>query len=458
MTQLGAALYRCARAASVEADPTWVPPPPDLPVATRTSVHGEDYTGGDAWVTRDGIAVSLSGESYDALAEMIELLLQERRIVAVCDSDAIRSEALACADEAARLRAEDRLSQAKANELARDLRRGLLGPYEEGPYFVLVPGLALPGPVTIGTVPLHPLGTQQEADDLWQRLADQERESARAWEPLWEAVDMERPAWREEALARAKEVLTPPPKGVCLATAHLAVRRRKGLEMAQEWVQEAIDLLAFFGRGRYTDHGLSPDVWGQWPGAGDTPRWVASLESCGCNLVVPWRRPSHSFTDGDLEEIRADGLTWASAALAKSSRDRTPLERSILLAIKWIEEARNDRSPASALVKRVAALEALLLGGDQPIASTLAERLAFLLGKTKKERILVERRARQVYRARSDFVHKGDDREIRNAYVWSGDLVEDATRELIRRAVESTWRSQEDIAAWVTDRRYDCPV
>jgi hypothetical protein len=194
MTQLGAALYRCARAASVETDPTWVPPTtPDIPLAVEKRVHSEALTGGDAYVTREGTTVSLFGESYEAFAEMIKLLLQDRRIVDACDSETIRDQALVCADEAARSAADGRLSQAKANELASDLRRRLLGPYEETEYFVLVPGLVLPGPVTIGTVPLRPVVAQHDADDLWQRLADQEHKSARSFERVWRAAGIERP-------------------------------------------------------------------------------------------------------------------------------------------------------------------------------------------------------------------------------------------------------------------------
>jgi len=411
----------------------------------------ERLTGGAVHVKRAGMTVSLSGESYEAFVVMIEVLLNDRQIADVCDSATIHEEALSCADEAARLAAEGRLSRAQANELATGLRRRLLGPYEEAEYFVLVPGLSLPGPVTVGTVPLRPLVTQQDVEDLCQRLANQRRADQRRVSPdgletVERVLGVKLPS-RGEGAPIPKAVLTPPPKGVCLATRHLAVSREKGFEMTQEWVQEATDLLTFFGRWR--DTALT--------GAGDALDWVQSLARFG-RVTLPRRRPSHSFADVDLQEMNSDGLAWASAALAKGSRDRTPLERGVLLAIRWISEASGDGF-ASALVKHVAALEALLLGaGDQPFASTLAERLAFLLGKAKEQRVLIERRARRVYKARSEFVHRGDDRRLRSSGEWSWDLAEAATREVIRRAMELGWRSQDDVAAWVADRRYEYPI
>lgn len=395
--------------------------------------------------------MTLSGESYQAFADMTRALLQDRKIAELCAVETLEREALRCVHGAASVRAATGLSQTKANALAADLRRRLMGPYWEREYLALVPGLALPGVLAIGAVELRPLKTVQDVDEVCRALAGERRKRVDLPE-LYQS----RRVRQERALNEARAALTPPPRRVALATMRLALEHKKAFEVAEESVQDAVDLLAFFGRDALEASGeLASEVWGQVPGFGDPPRWVEALRSEGCRIVFPRRSVSLRVTKRHLRRMLAEGFEWASAALAKRFRDRNPLERGVLLAIKWIAEAELDPSLASVLVKRVLALETLLLrGGDQPFASTLSERLAFLLGKTKEERMQVEGWAKRMYSVRSRLVHEGQDREIEDVMPSSWHLSTRAVIAVIRGAQRRGWRSVDDIAAWITEHKY----
>ena len=454
MNSLAAAVYACASTATVKTDAS-------LPSHAETKEFGlqleahvflSSLSFGGATMTRDGVAVHISDESCEAFGQTIRLLQQDQQIAERCAVETVRAEALKCVYGAARMAQAGQLSQQKANALAGSLRRRLRGPYEQREYLAFVPGLALRAPLRVGIAELRPLGTHEDVKELCRWLADQQR-----W-PAWDEVHrrLGLPRRRARGIQQARAALMPLPRSVAVASMHLALERAKAFETAEEAIQDALDLLGFFGLDLHEAPGELPaQVWGQVPGYGAPPAWINVLRSAGCRVLFPRRTVSRSITKTALRKMETLGFGWASAALAKRSIDRSPLERGVLLAIKWIVEGTADYSAASKVVKNVLAMETLLLAGrDRPVASTLAERLALLLGKNKSHRIEIDRVAKRLYRVRSQVVHRGEDSEMRDLLFPSWILAREAVTAAIRRARQLNWHSTEDIAAWVANRKY----
>jgi hypothetical protein len=441
---LGNALYRCACAALVSAKAA-------EPVEWLVILRSFDEA--RAFLTRGSTRVDVFGECYQAFAQVVQTLRQDEKVGELCAVSRLEREALECVHQAATLAAAGELSPPKAEALAKDLRRRLEGPYERKEYVVLVPGLALRGVLRVGNLELAPLSTTQDVDELCRRLAEQQ-EGFTPRDEQRERLGL--PRRRKRGLGGARAALTPPPRNVSVASMHLALDTTRALEVAEESVQDALDLLEFFGREAPRAPGkVASEVWGGLTGSGDAPRWVRELRSGGCRIVFPRQRPNVCVTDAALKKMQADGFGWACGAVAKPARRRSALETKVLLAIKWIAEAMRDRSEASSLVKDVLAMETLLLVRvDQPLAGTLSERLAFLLGATKGERVAVEKLAKRVYDARSRWIHEGADTNVHDVSLWSWELAVGAVIAVIGGAQQWGWRTVDDVAAWVADQKY----
>jgi hypothetical protein len=78
------------------------------------------------------------------------------------------------------------------------------------------------------------------------------------------------------------------------------------------------------------------------------------------------------------------------------------------LAITWLREARVEVHNDAALIKTVIGLEALFVQEKgEPLAHTISERLAFLLGRDPAQRASLYRLSKRFYEARSNVVHSG---------------------------------------------------
>jgi hypothetical protein len=76
--------------------------------------------------------------------------------------------------------------------------------------------------------------------------------------------------------------------------------------------------------------------------------------------------------------------------------------------LAWLREARVEVQNDAALIKTVIGLEALFVQErGEPLAHTISERLAFLLGRDPGQRAALYRVGKRLYEARSNVVHSG---------------------------------------------------
>lgn len=168
----------------------------------------------------------------------------------------------------------------------------------------------------------------------------------------------------------------------------------------------------------------------------------------------------------DLEEA-----TWTTSerfrsvkdVLSKDSSSRSELEKRFLRAMHWFGEALVEPDTTDAFLKYCIALEALL-GRSDPlsnIATPMAEKAAFALGRTVDERILIFNEVKELYGYRSRIVHGSSD--------LSDDLPEIARNKmktivagLLQVFLDNKWMSVfsnwNQFAHWFDQRRFSEPL
>lgn len=146
--------------------------------------------------------------------------------------------------------------------------------------------------------------------------------------------------------------------------------------------------------------------------------------------------------------------------LSKDISIRTELEKRFLRAMHWFGEALVEPDKTDAFLKFCIALEALLGQSDllSNIATPMAEKAAFALGRTTAERIQIFNEVKKLYGRRSRIVHGSLD--------VSGDSLETAKMKtivagLLQAFVDNNWMSifshWSQFANWFDERRFSEP-
>jgi len=131
------------------------------------------------------------------------------------------------------------------------------------------------------------------------------------------------------------------------------------------------------------------------------------------------------ISDEEIREFRWAGLDALSRLLTKD--EGSPFEKELLDGILLYSRNSLFDDPASRLVYILAAVESILLRSPgEPVGKNIGERLAFIVGLTREERLTVLENVTQVYNLRSAFLHHGralremDTLEMFMGYVWRG--------------------------------------
>lgn len=84
------------------------------------------------------------------------------------------------------------------------------------------------------------------------------------------------------------------------------------------------------------------------------------------------------------------------------------MQKSVLRAITWFGESKTELEPGARFLKLTLAIECLLnTNTSDPITATLRDRMAFILGETQEERLLISKQMNELYNQRSRIVHHG---------------------------------------------------
>lgn len=149
-------------------------------------------------------------------------------------------------------------------------------------------------------------------------------------------------------------------------------------------------------------------------------------------------------------------------ALIAACLGNSDLGRRLTGCLKWLLESRLDSSEPAALVKSAIALETLLVVSDsEPVARSLAERIAFILGFDGEDKQSLARFTRSFYDARSAVVHGGK-RKARPLPGILAAIDRIATMAALTVGLNSAiFRNGEALSAWCDQSRWglvDAPL
>lgn len=202
-----------------------------------------------------------------------------------------------------------------------------------------------------------------------------------------------------------------------------------------------------------------PVVVGHFPSPEATPfRVVGPGTSFPIVRLQEWGRGHFVVLPDLLRRHLGDGLAGTLVTLLGQQRP-TEMGRRLLAGLEWLGESAKPDLPEARLVKVGTALEALV-GGDavnddllttRGITATIAERAAFLVGRSTDDRLALHREVARRYGGRSAVLH-GSARTTEQQVTEFGDLVWKIARALLARLDEIG--SLADLTGWVFRNRY----
>lgn len=120
----------------------------------------------------------------------------------------------------------------------------------------------------------------------------------------------------------------------------------------------------------------------------------------GLNNIKPEK--GHERYSEAIKTGFSERATWISKFLMIEDNEK----RNLLRAIDWAYIGELNQDEDSGFIQICIALESLLAGEEQNINSDrMADRAAYMLGKTKKERLDIKKKFKKIYELRSKIVH-----------------------------------------------------
>lgn len=193
-------------------------------------------------------------------------------------------------------------------------------------------------------------------------------------------------------------------KGACIAISLHSAEPIRAIELAKEEVRRSLDLLRL---GIKATHRPQDDI--RIGITGDHPSVVVEALAVSDSSVniemkrvgIPLRVDA-SFLNA-LEQL---GIFRVSEALVRPRC--TNLEEAIIRSMHWFSVATCQDDKSNTFLLLVVSLETLFKQAQgASIASTVAEGSAFLLGKSKDQRLEISKLVRKFYGMRSSVAHSG---------------------------------------------------
>lgn len=250
------------------------------------------------------------------------------------------------------------------------------------------------------------------------------RQMLDAWmEQTTKNLTAEQGAGVNESFRRTRSRL----QGCAAATIALTAEPVRGQEIASQEAEQSIAALRFFHEANLSPYFRSycavsgtesaSHTTAVWVQSGRIERWADDATSTPGSA---WVLSGHS-----IRAYQQAGLSSLSQLLLKDKR--STFQSELLDAILIYSRNSLFDDPANRLIYILAAVESILLRSDtEPIQKSIGERLAFIVGPTARERILIRDNVTQVYGFRSKFLHHGrplaemDALEVFMKHVWMG--------------------------------------
>jgi hypothetical protein len=158
-----------------------------------------------------------------------------------------------------------------------------------------------------------------------------------------------------------------------------------------------------------------------------------------------------------LNNIDEKVLEFLNQLLSEEAETKlTEMQRKLISGLMWIGEATKPDFLPARYLKLSTALEYLIGGATSGITATLAERVAFLVGRDKDERISIDQLIRSFYGKRSDLVHGRSVTIEMDDYLKFGAVIRNVAFELCKLIDNSPkLKTVKNLQKWVLDQRYN---
>lgn len=406
--------------------------------------------------SRGGIFVSLLEPGASAFRELVNLITKKGRVDDKQEARAVFSRSYIeskvqeligdLVAEAARADQDaGQLTDEQVRPVWRAWLEGFDVPSEVARHYTLVSGLVLEEPVEIGTVKLSPVdhGTRGAmfAELGLSEGGGPDRES---WEQeIKEDINRDFPAGPGNVIAQATVVEAEP------------IRAR---ELFKERVKEALHVLAFFRCFIWpVGARVVVDLSGSSPAGGN----VFLSGTPDGRVTQGYERSSLPFTltKERWEHARMIGLSFVSELLSKPRTDQSSFEASCINAIEWVSRGLQDDVADSRFLKFCIGMESLLLDKcDQPLGSTMGDRVAFLLGSTGDARERISSQVKIIYGVRSDIAHQGRSEQLEEQLGPAQFYAVHVVLVFLERMRELKWKGWDDFRQWCNQQKWHAPT
>jgi len=197
-------------------------------------------------------------------------------------------------------------------------------------------------------------------------------------------------------------------QGYAAATIKLFAEPQRASEIAFEEAENAISLLRFYSPANFSPRKVSYcSLLGKEMLEEQT---YLIVKEGAIDLIssqaIETSEPSWQLSTRRITKFREEGLDLLSELLAKEKR--TEFQADVLNSILIYSKSSLAKNYADRLVYILVALESLLLkDGNEPIGTSLRERMAVLISPTLDGRLAVIKNVNATYGLRSSFIHHG---------------------------------------------------
>ncbi len=252
-----------------------------------------------------------------------------------------------------------------------------------------------------------------------------------------------------------------PDECTCLISISIDAREvGRGLELALVRFREVVALLRFLSV--IFPGANAVDLCHLRGEASPGEKWYfAHLESEASRIFNQDFARHTPLGNAQREKFDRVGFSSFSAILAKAADERSDVETRLIRAILWIGDAVGEESEDTRFLKFCIAVESLLCGrGDEPLASVLGERLAFILGSDFNSRRDIFKSSKSCYNIRSAIVHEGaakQRRKIENLLPQMTAYALQAVVAVNHLRLEQNWQRLDELIAHVERLKFDSP-
>ena len=195
--------------------------------------------------------------------------------------------------------------------------------------------------------------------------------------------------------------------GVAAATMFVTAEPRRAYEIAQEQAEKAVALMRIFSKAAFIPEVSScTALYGQKTAQSELyfifhEKGFYTHDGGGCEEDVPFNITTEKFR------------YWHEAGMGAFvklffSTERTPFEQKVFESLMIYSRSTLMTNPSDKLMYVFSALEALLVrDANESLQQTVAERIAFLIGKNSQECKGIVTNYKATYKLRSNYVHHG---------------------------------------------------